>query len=511
MIITSLLLRRFLDLYQPIVKLGQIQSILDWDLNVNLPPKGAQARANQSAFLSELLTDQWNNPELSQQLDSLLGQDGLSDQERRLVKVIHRAQRFYRLVPKDLIVKKKQTSSQAFMAWHQAKEDNDFESFRPHLAELVAIDQLMANHLGFTDNPYDALLNQYDDGLTASFCFEVFSQLQPKLTELTHRIQQSSRYQPTHPLTDGTLVFATEDQQKLGLFVLRKMGYDAAAGRLDVVPHPFSTDLGWGDTRITTRYLSHDPQSSLAATMHEGGHALYSQGIPEEMYEVLSGEQDLSFSIHESQSRFWENQVGRSPQFIQFLTPLFQSFFPDQMHSVDTETLIRVFNRVQPGFIRIEADEVTYPLHIMVRFDIENDLINNRLDAKDVPDAWRQKMQTYLGVTPPTDRDGCLQDVHWSYGNFGYFPTYALGTLYAAQFAATMKQELFLDSLLPQGEMGPILGWLRHHIHQHGPLYSPEELAVRVTGHKLNPQHFTDYITQKYSDIYQLAGQPPTE
>ncbi len=502
--ITDPSIKKLLQLYQPIKTLQQIAGILDWDMNVNLPAAAGETRGNQNAFLAEQIAHHWHNPDITQLLDRLNDQhDNLSTDEQAVLQSLNHASRFYLKIPIDIVQEHARTTAEAFMVWQQAKTNNDFSLFAPQLEKIVQLTQVIADKLGYQHNPYDALLDLYDQGLTADFCATTFNQLQPQLTNLVARIQKAKNFQPDSPLLSESMLYPEQDQRQLSLFALKKMGYNFSSGRLDTAMHPFSTDLGLGDTRITTRYLPHDFRSSLSASMHEGGHALYTQGINPELADI-SLESELSFAIHESQSRFWENQVGRSPEFLTFMAPLFQAFFPDQLGQTSPDTFVQLFNQVKPSLIRIEADEVTYCLHILIRFELENDLINQKLAVKDLPEAWRAKFKQYLNTEPTTDAEGVLQDVHWSNGYIGYFPSYALGNLYAAQFTHQLKKELPFNQLLSQGELGSILSWLRTNIHQYGSSRTPDQLVQAITGEPLNPHYFINYLEEKFNTIYQL-------
>lgn len=495
--VTNPAVKKLLKKYQEIYLLVTTDEVLSWDLNVNLPIKASNGRSRQTALLTELITDRWLEGEFRSSFE--LAKDkasSLNELEKAVLRNLEREGSLYWKVPKDIIVEKAKTTSQAFMVWQQAKKKDQYLDFLPYLKKIIHLNQIIAEHLGFDDNPYDALLNLHEPELTGKFCREVFQKLQPKLTSLLRRVKKGLSKSKREDLTSGRYNYPKQDQEQLAKYILKKMDYNFEAGRMDVSPHPFTTSLGHFDVRITTRYQETDFRDSLSSAIHEGGHALYEQGINPDFEE--SPLTNISLGIHESQSRFWENQVGKSIEFLEFFTPIFQAFYQDQLATVGSETLIRLFNRVEPGFIRVEADEVTYNLHIILRFEIENALINNKLKAEDVPEFWRVKMKKYLGVVPKTDREGCLQDVHWSYGAFGYFPTYTLGNLYAAQFTAKMKKELKFEELLRKGELGTILSWLRTNIHQYGSLYWPKELVKRVTGEELTPDYFLEYLEDKY-------------
>ncbi len=496
--------KTLLKKYKDIAILGKINATLMWDMNVNLPVKGGEARAGQTAYLTKLITEKWHEPEIKNLLESLVSEDSkLSLIDQAIVRNLNQAGKFYWNVPKEIVVEFSETTSVAFMAWQSAKKDNKFKDFLPHLKKIIELCKIIAEHLGYVKNPYDALLDLYEPGLTAKECEKVFSALQPELTLLVKKIQKSKNYEKESDLITGLNRYPIDDQRQLATFVLRKMNYDLDGGRMDISSHPFTDTLGLGDVRITNSYSETDFRGSLMGAMHEAGHALYEQGIKEE-YALTPLDGGTSMGIHESQSRFWENQIGRSYEFMKFMTPIFHAFYPEQLAKTGSEDLFKLFNLVKPSFIRTEADEVTYNLHLALRFELENSLINGKIKAEDLPEIWREKMKKYLGVVPETDREGVLQDVHWSNGMFGYFPTYTLGNLYAAQFTNRMRKELGVSEFVEKGDLGTILSWLRTNIHQYGALYWPKEICQKVTGEDLNPKYFLNYIKDKYSQIYNL-------
>lgn len=494
---------KLLKKYKEISLLGKVEAVLGWDLNVNLPPKGSEGRSQQLAYLTELVTDKWLDKEFRKLLETA-GRDkkSLNLEEAAVVRNLERGAHFYHRVPKRVIVEFTETSPKAYMAWQKAKDEDKFGDFLPHLKKLVRLNKIVAEHLGYKDNPYDALLDLYEPALTAKECKKMFKKLQPELTKILKKIKKSKGYKESVDLTKGN-AFQEEDQKRLSFLVLKQMGYDLEAGGMDISSHPFTSELGRYDVRITNRYKPDDFQESLMVAMHEGGHALYEQGVNEE-YEATPLEYGISLGIHESQSRFWENQIGRSKEFIKFMTPRLQAFYPKQLAKASVEEVFAHFNRVKAGLIRVEADEVTYNLHIILRFEIENALLNKKIKPEDLPEVWRAKMKKYLGVVPETDRQGVLQDVHWTHGPMGYFPTYTLGNLYAAQITETMRKELNVEDLSEKGELGTILSWLRTNVHQYGSLYWPDELIKKITGKRLSPRYFLTYINQKYSRIYSL-------
>ena len=496
-----------LEKYKKISILGNINATLGWDLNVNLPAKASEGRAEQSAYVTKLIAEKWLEPEFKGLVEDVGGSHfaKAARDEAAIIRNIKRASKYYWNVPKEIIVEFSETTSKAFMVWQFAKRDNKFKDFLPHLKKVIKLNQIIAGHLGYEKNPYDALLDLYEPSLTAKECELMFNSIQPVLTKLLNKVTSSKNYVSDSELLNGSVRYPQSDQKQLAQFALRKMNYDLEAGRMDVSSHPFEEKLGKNDVRITGRFNETDFRDSFTAAMHETGHALYEQGVNED-YSGTPLDGGVSLGIHESQSRLWENIIGRSKEFIQYMMPVFLTVYPEQLAKAGGDDIFRLFNLVKPSLIRVEADEVTYNLHIALRFEIENGLINNKLKAEDLPEIWREKMKKYLGIKPKDDREGVLQDVHWSHGSFGYFPTYTLGNLYAAQFTKAMRKEIEMEKCIEKGDLGTILSWLRTNIHQYGSLYWPKELCKKVTGEELNPKYFLEYLKEKYSDIYELKS-----
>lgn len=495
-------LRTILEKYQEISTLVEISAILHWDQNTYMPQAAAENRARQTTLIEEMVTNKWNEPELKSLIEGI-DDAALNDEEKAMMRNIRRATRYYFNVPKKTILSFAETTTKAFSVWQEARANNDFKAFRPYLTEIVAMKREIAGYLGYKKNPYDALLDLYEPGLTSIECEKVFSYLQPRITSLLKRIVSSKEYRKPISFMKGSHVYDEAHQRELTTFLLNRMTYPGAEGRLDVSAHPFTTTLGAYDVRITTNYHEDDVRSAFASTIHEAGHGLYELGV-DRAYDHTPFAGGVSLAVHESQSRFWENQVGRSYEFSKFMKPLLESMFPKAFISTTVDEWVKYVNYVQPGLIRIEADEVTYNLHIILRFEMESALINGTIDVKDVPDAWNQKMEKYLGIIPPNDAKGCLQDVHWSYGDMGYFPTYCLGTLFAAQFTNKMEKDMNLGELIAAGDLAPIRQWLRDKIHIYGSRFMPEEIITKVTGEPLNPKYFIDYLEKKYAQIYKL-------
>lgn len=490
--------------YREISLLSKTKAVLDWDLNVNLPPKASHGRSQQSAYLADLVTKLWLDDNFKRNIEKASGLSGLTPEEQAIVRNLNVGGKYYYSIPREIIREKEELTSKSFMGWKEAKEKNDFTIFLPFLKELIRMDQIIAGHLKYEKNPYDALLDQFEPMLTAKKTEDAFNAIKPDLISLTKRIQKSKGYSTTSDYIDNGKVYPQAEQKRLALFAMRKMAFDFNAGRLDVSPHPFTTSLDRYDIRLTTMYKDHDFKDSYTSTMHETGHALYEQGINPD-YSETPLEGGVSYGIHEALSRFWENMVGKNPEFISFMTPIFQSFYPESMGEISEKILSRTINLVKPSFVRIEADEVTYSLHIILRFEMENALLNGKIKPEDAPEVWNEKSKKYFGEAPPSDRDGILQDVHWSYGAFGYFPAYALGNLYGAQLLRKMKKEVKYEKELREGNLLPIKGWLDQHVHEHGSLYYPDELMKKVTGESLNPNYFIAYLKDKYTELYDLS------
>lgn len=503
-------LQNILKHYRDISLLNKISAVLGWDQNVNLPPKAAKGRADQISYITEILTNTWLNTELRTLIEET-DDKGLNEHERAILRNARYLSAYYYKVPKDIIIEKSNVTANAFMAWHEARTNDTFATFLPHLEKIIELNKKIAEHLGYKKNAYDSLLHLHEPNLDTAFCDTTFGKLRPRLTELLKRIQASDVYKQLKlkKKKQKPTKYPQGYQKQFSEYVLHLMEYDFQSGRMDISPHPFTTTLDQYDVRITTRYNEYDFRECYTSAVHEGGHALYEQGV-DPAYGSTPLEGGVSMGIHESQSRFYENMVGRNPAFLSYLLPHFRNHFPTSVIGENDE-LSLYLNEVEPGLIRTQADEVTYNLHIILRFELEEKMMNGKLAAKDLPEVWNDTMHTYLGVQPPSDRDGVLQDVHWSYGEFGYFPTYSLGNLYSAQILASLRKDIDMDAELRNGNLGSIHSWLRERIYTHGARYWPDELIKQVTGESLNPDFFVNYLTEKYSQIYKLEPRPSSE
>ena len=484
-------------------------AVLSWDQETYMPSGGGQARAEQIATLQTLAHNSFISSETEKLLcnwvdiptGQLLGnaQADLEESSQALLREVWRDFNRAKKLPPAFVNKLERECSLAQQVWVEARKKNDFASFLPNLRTVVALKLEETEYLGYLDSPYDALLDEYEPGSTVAKLKPLFSTLRPRLVSLLNQVLNSSIKPNTALLAQS---FDNDKQIEFGKAVLKKMDYQFDRGRLDLSAHPFTTAFHPNDVRVTTRVFEKDFQSCLFSCIHEGGHGLYEQGLLPEYYGTPLGEA-VSLGIHESQSRLWENSVGRSQPFWQHFLPIAQQIFPDQLRNVRFDEFYLAINRVKPSLIRVEADELTYNLHIMVRFEIELDLIEGRIQVEDLPSIWNQKIQDYLGITPDSDANGVLQDVHWSFGAIGYFPTYTLGNLFAAMFYEQAKQELSnLEVGIAGGDMIPLKEWLNQKVHRWGRQFTPEDLVHQVTGQSPSPKPFLKYLEDKFSNLY---------
>ena len=483
------------------------QAVLSWDMETCMPEAGNGERAEQLALLEGIMHQKLTSPEVGRLL-SVLGSDeqkpgGKGDfgvEDKAFVREIFRSYTRASRLPESLVTEMARQTGLAHNAWADARKKSDFSLFEESLARIVELNRDKADRIGYKEHPYDALLDEYEPWMTASAVEEVFTPLAAELSGLTADIAASKQVDTS--VFDKN--YPEKYQDEFGRDVIKRIGFPFDRGRLDVSAHPFTTTLGTNDVRITTRYDENFVPSSLFSNIHEAGHALYELGAGENIQGTILGT-GVSLGIHESQSRFWENVIGRSLPFWEYFYPEFRKVFPRQTEGVDLETFYRAVNKVSPSMIRVEADEVTYGLHVILRFEIEKAMLSGSLKVSSLPDEWNRRMESLLGVVPENDAEGVLQDVHWSAGLIGYFPTYALGNLYAAQFARSMNSDLGgIEDDVRSGEFGRILGWLRDRIHSRGMIYPAAELCRMVTGEELNPAYFTEYLKQKYGGIYEL-------
>ena len=480
--------------------LNSAQGLLSWDQETYMPPDGLTARAEARAVLSGLVHDRTVSGELGDLL-SELADAGLDETRAANVRETIRDRDRAVKVPRELVTELARVTTLAQQAWARARENDDWPLFSPLMTEVLELRRRQAEALGYASEPYDALLEEFEPGAVTVEVAAVFADLREQLVPLVAAIGE------TDPRDDALLRKNCPEpgQNILSRDVLKAMGFDFRAGRLDRSAHPFTTGVGARDVRLTTHFDERDLAKALYSTIHEGGHGLYEQGLPLEEAGLPLGEA-VSLGIHESQSRLWENQVGRGPAFVGWLLPKLQGLFPGVFDDVDADDVYRAVNVVRPSPIRIEADEVTYNLHIILRMELERALLRGDIAVDDLPGLWNERMGADLGLTPRNDAEGVLQDIHWSFGLFGYFPTYALGNIYSAQLYAAAQADLpDLEDGIGRGELTPLLDWMRAHVHAHGRRYTAGELCRRATGHTLDSRPFVDYLRRKFCALYNLS------
>ena len=493
-----------LDLLHTISDLSRLGALAAWDQNTALPDGAGEIRGMQLATLQGVLHERWTDARLGALIGELAGAveaTEFTDADRGLVREAKREYDQSTKLPKGLVEEMARVEAGSFEAWRRARENNDFASFAPWLSRTVALQREVADRLGYAESRYDALLDLYEPGLTASQVDTLFAGVRDVSLATLKRIQASGK------TVDASILegeYPSEKQVALANKVLRAIGYDFARGGIAISPHPFTTQFGSPyDVRVTVHPDEKYMQAALMAAVHEGGHALYEQGsAPALARTPVAG--GASMGAHESQSRLWENAIGRSEAFWRGQMYLVQEAFPERFGGIDAATFARALNGVQPSLIRIEADEVTYNLHIIIRFELEKALVNGEVAIETLPRLWNAKYQEYLGIEPERDAEGVLQDIHWTSG-FGYFPTYTLGNLYAAQIYAALRRSFpDFDERLAAGDTAFILGWLRERMYQYGTVYLPAKVVEMVTGEAPNPAYFAAYLTSKFASVYGL-------
>jgi carboxypeptidase Taq len=480
-------------------------AVLSWDMATGAPPKGKEQRAEVIGMLATELFKMGIAPEMKEMLDTLSQKDTYTSLDPVMQAMIRELKKEYeknQSIPAALFEEYTVLTSKAQVVWEEAKEKNDFALFQPYLERIVGYLQQFIDIWGYSGHRYNTLLDRYEPGITVEMIDPLFAGLRDKSVTLLRKIQESGK------ATDVSFLnkrFPVDAQRQFNTLVLKKIGYDFAAGRLDESAHPFSTGLNLGDVRITTKIYEHDWQMALFSSIHEAGHAIYEQNIAPELAGTLLAD-GASMGIHESQSRFWENIVGRSQAFWNYFYKDAAAAFPEAFAGISARDVYRAVNQVQPSLIRIEADELTYNLHIMVRYELEKALISGNLQVADLPGAWNEKMQEYLGLTPPTNAQGVLQDIHWSGGDLGYFPTYSLGNMYAAQLEAALRREIpEYQEAVERGEFAIITRWMTEKVHRYGKTRQPADIIRSATEEGINADYLISYLENKYSDVYELV------
>ena len=496
----SNMLQELKSLFSPWYQYQHISSLLSWDQETYMPESAAEQRADQLALMAKHMQEVMTSDQMGEGLSKWIDLDSgritshLSKIETALIQKAHKRWRQSNALPSDFVQRWAKTTSQAQFKWQAARESNQYALFSPYLSQLIDMVKEKAQYIDPQKNVYDQCLDDYEPGLSAQDCNTVFTDLRAPLIELLSEMTDKTARFPRFQGVD-----VPEDVQwNFGMMVARDFGYDFNRGRQDRSAHPFTIDMGPSDVRITTRIKSDDFSEAFSSTVHELGHGLYEQGLPADWQGLPIGE-SVSLGVHESQSRFWENMIAKRRSFWEYYFPKLQEQASSAFGSWDLDSFVAAMHRVQPGLIRVEADEISYCLHVMLRFDCEQALILEGLDVADLPDFWNEKMNTYLGITPDTDANGVLQDVHWSAGLFGYFPTYALGSIMAAQLWKQLElTNPNIDEQIRNGDFTHILNWLRQSVHSQGSLYQLDPLLNRITQSGLDATPFLNHLQDTY-------------
>jgi carboxypeptidase Taq len=484
--------------------IGQIGGLVSWDQEVLMPPKAAGLRAEQLAWISKTGHQRLTNPRIGELLDELESTDDLNDVQTANVRLARESYDKATKLPTEFVEEMAKHRSKAQISWSEARAKDDFSIFRDDLAKSIDLARRKADYLGYDALRYDALLDIYESGLTVARVDPLFAGLRDNVAPLIKAVVESGNRPDISWVEDNS--WEQPGQEALSQGVSEAIGFDFSAGRRDASTHPFCGGPNPDDVRWTTRYSESDPFGSLYGSMHETGHGTYEQGRRRDLDFQPAGEAN-GLGVHESQSRLWENQIGRSREFCEWALPMWQKHFPQNMDGVDSESLWQAVNLVEPSLIRVEADEATYNMHIMIRYEIEKKLIAGDLEIDDLPDAWDDMYEEFLGIRAPNRTLGVLQDIHWSMGAFGYFPTYTLGNLYSAQLLAAARKDLpDHDEQMRCGEFGPLLDWMREHVHQRGSILEPADLIEEATGNPPSPDAFVDYLKDKVERLYGVSA-----
>ncbi len=488
------------ELAQTAADLQNAAAVLEWDQEVYMPSKGASFRGRQLATLAKQAHEMLTSDKYERILKSLLDDKTLDETQQNNIRLSYDDFEKNKKLPSEFVEALSKQSSLSFNAWIKARQQNDYSIYAPELQKMIGLKRKQADLYGYEKHPYDALLDEYEKGATVAMLDPVFKMVQEQLTPFLKKIASAKQVDDTFFNRN----YPKQAQWDFAIEVLKTMGYDMEAGRQDLSEHPFTTSFSPEDVRITTRVDENNFASLFWSSVHEGGHALYEQGLPTSEYGLPLGAA-ASLSIHESQSRLWENCVSRSYGYWKHFYPKLQGYFPQSLGDVSLDSFYRGMNQVVPSLVRTEADEVTYHFHVMIRYEIEKALMDGSLSPEDVSGRWNDMYQEYLGIRPKDDKTGVLQDVHWTHGSFGYFPTYSLGSFYAAQFFEQAKKEIpGLDGQIEQAEFGNLLQWLRKSVHQYGRRYTSDELCRKITGRSLDFSSFMSYIEEKYAGVYDL-------
>ncbi len=495
MVFENEVIKEILEKYRRIWAIGHASSVLGWDMEVNMPKEGIVERSVAEGELAILSQEFLLKPEFVELVNRADSIEGLNEYERGVVRVLKRRIKIESSFPPEFVKELSETTSRATAVWKEAREKNDYGKFAPWLDKIMDLGKRAADYLGYERYPYDALLDLFEEGLTTEDVERMFDVVERRLKPILDRILSEGTVPREHPLEK--LNYERASMERVNREILKMFGFPLGVrSRIDVSAHPFTTEFGLKDVRITTRYEGVDFRRTILSTVHEFGHALYELQQDERfMFTPIIG--GVSLGIHESQSRFWENIVGRSMEFAELIYPVLNENVAG-IGDYTPEDIYWYMNIVRPDYIRTEADVVTYNFHILLRFKLEKIMINEGIDAKDLPELWNDEMENLLGIRPKNYAEGILQDIHWAHGTIGYFPTYSIGTMLAAQIAEHMRRDVNIEDSIKNGDFQPIKDWLREKVHRYGSIYPPKELLRRSLGEDFNPEYFIRYVESKY-------------
>jgi carboxypeptidase Taq len=484
---------------------GGIAALLGWDQMTYMPQLGAIDRAEHSSLISKLSHEKVVSDKLWNHIQNLSKSENfekLNSKDKAVVNRLKKDVEKSRMIPSSFVERMVKATTLAYPAWQEAREKSDFKIFLPHLEGIVDLEKEYCGFINLPGPRYNSLLDDYEEGMTVDKLKREFSYLKTQIIELLEKIKSSSLFQNQNEIN---LKFPIESQRLLCNIVTETLLLPKERSRLDVSTHPFTTSMGYNDVRITTNFERKNPLFSFFSTVHEAGHALYELGMPVDEFKYTVISDSPSLGLHESQSRFWENMICRSKHFWNYFYPIFKEKSLNQLNGLDFDAWYRYVNFVKPSFIRVEADELTYCLHVILRFELENSLMNEKVEVSELPEIWNDKMDELLGINPKNDKEGVLQDMHWSGGNFGYFPTYAIGSIYSSQLFKSLtdeNQNVFSD--IENGDFINIIGWLRKNVHKYGRKITADEIIKNACGQGLNAKVFVDYLKDKYYKLYDI-------
>ena len=503
-------MRKSLDYIYKIQKelsvLSGISSLLGWDQLTYMPRQGIKARSKQNSLISkkihkEIVSDKlWDNITKLKKPDNF---ENLSEVDKKVVERLKKDVEKSRKIPSKLVEELTEATTLAYEAWEKARKKDDFSIFSPHFSRIIELKKEYCSYIDIPGHIYNSLLDDYEEGMTTKKIKGEFKNLKDNILKILDKIDKTTgdyRQEKT-----GYTELESEEQKKICNFVIEKMGLDKNKTRFDSSTHPFTTSLDYNDVRITTNFKKEKPLFSMFSTIHEAGHALYELGLPQNQYVDTVISDSASIGLHESQSRFWENMIGKSKPFWKFMLPKMKEMRILPFKDSNIDEIYKVINRVCPSLVRVEADELTYNLHVIFRFEIEVSLLEDKIEVNDIPQLWNEKMQENLGILPNNLREGCLQDMHWSQGAIGYFPTYTIGTIYSSQLYNALVEDIpYLEERIKKGDFNKIVRWLKNKIHCKGRLLESEEIMKKVCGKGLDSNTFISYLKEKYYDLYKV-------